>query len=101
MLVLEEIVAGLAYVWARAGFAAHATVLLGMIGLQPAGKPWLLPPIERARCGRAAGAHRRTVGGAPGARRRARPHDGGAWADGVHRTARCARQPSPIMMIKY
>ena len=40
--------AGLSYVWARAGFAVHAAVLLGLIGLQPAGKPWLLPPIERA-----------------------------------------------------
>jgi diguanylate cyclase (GGDEF)-like protein len=48
MLVLEECMAGLAYVWARAGFAAHAAVLLGLIGLQPEGKPWLVSPIERA-----------------------------------------------------
>ena len=24
-------------------------MLLGVIGIQPTGKPWLLPPIERAR----------------------------------------------------
>lgn len=48
-LVLEECAVSLAYVWTRGGFAAHAAVLLGLIGLQPAGKPWLLPVIERAR----------------------------------------------------
>jgi len=41
-------VIGLAYVWARADSAAHAAVLIGTIGLQHAGKPWLLPSIERA-----------------------------------------------------
>ncbi len=48
MVILEECTIGLAYAWARAGFAAPAAVLIGMIGLQPAGKPWLLRPIERA-----------------------------------------------------
>ena len=47
-LVMEESMAGLAYVWARAGFATHAAVLLGVVGLQPADKPWLVSPIERA-----------------------------------------------------
>jgi diguanylate cyclase (GGDEF)-like protein len=47
-VIQEECTIGLAYVWARAGFAAPAALLMGMIGLQPAGKPWLLPSIERA-----------------------------------------------------
>jgi hypothetical protein len=47
-VILEECALGLAYAWARAGFAPHAAVLLGLVGLQPAGKPWLLPGIERA-----------------------------------------------------
>ena len=33
---------------ARGGFADHAAVLIGIIGVQPAGKPWLVPQIERA-----------------------------------------------------
>jgi len=47
-LILEECVVGLAYVWARAGAAAHAAVLIGTVGFQQAGKPWLRPSIERA-----------------------------------------------------
>ena len=48
MLVVEECLAGIAYVWARAGFAAHAAVLLGAIDLESADKPWLLAPTKRA-----------------------------------------------------
>jgi tetratricopeptide (TPR) repeat protein len=48
IIVLEELAIGLAYVWARAGFPEHAAVLIGMVGLQPAGKPWLRLPTERA-----------------------------------------------------
>ena len=40
--------AGLAYVWARAGFAAHAAVLLGVIGLRARRKALAPAPIERA-----------------------------------------------------
>ncbi len=46
-VILEECAIGLAYVWAQAGFTEQAAVVLGMIGLQPSGKPWLLLPIER------------------------------------------------------
>ncbi len=45
--ILEECEIGLADVWARAGFTEQAAVVLGMIGLQPSGKPWLPLPIER------------------------------------------------------